>query len=251
MEERKLAQEERKKLHEASRSHGRAKGKRKPNKRKDQSSGAGAGSDDANRYDHYIKLLLLGDGGVGKTSLMLRYAENEFSSTMMSTMGVDFKVRFMDLNGERIKRQIWDTAGQERFHVITTSYYRGAQGIVLTYDVTDPDSFKHVNYWMDNIQKHAADDVRVILVANKIDMENREVSTEEGERVASEHDAAYYETSAKDGTNVTDAFEDLAAAIAKDMNERGGDVRSGKGGGGIDVTGGGKKKGAYAQCVLL
>jgi len=266
LEERKLAQEERAKLHDGGRG-GRTKGKR-PAKGRNAKGKAGssekdtsgdsnrgnASSGDPNRYDHYIKLLLLGDGGVGKTSLMLRYAENEFSSNMMSTMGVDFKVRFMDLdNNQRIKCQIWDTAGQERFHVITRAYYRGAQGIVLTYDVTDPESFTHVGYWMDNIQKHAANDVMVILVANKIDMPDRKVATEEGEAVAAAHDAAYYETSAKDGTNVAEAFEELSAKIAKQMGERAATVGKGSGKSGmIDVSGGGKRRAPYAaNCLIL
>ncbi|CAN0149113.1 unnamed protein product, partial [Laminaria digitata] len=98
-------------------------------------------------FDHTIRILLLGDSGVGKTSLMTRFSEDKFAPTMISTAGVDFKVQTLDINGKRVRCQIWDTAGQERFHVITRAYIRGAHGIALAYDVTDDDSFKNVNYW--------------------------------------------------------------------------------------------------------
>ncbi|CAM9880082.1 unnamed protein product, partial [Ectocarpus sp. 12 AP-2014] len=90
-----------------------------------------------------IRILLLGDSGVGKTSLMTRFSEDKFAPTLISTAGV----QTLDINGKRVRCQIWDTAGQERFHVITRTYYRGAHGIALAYDVTDDDSFKNVNYW--------------------------------------------------------------------------------------------------------
>mmetsp|Transcript_3519 Transcript_3519/g.5087 ORF Transcript_3519/g.5087 Transcript_3519/m.5087 type:complete len:253 (+) Transcript_3519:3-761(+) len=164
-------------------------------------------------YDYHVKVLLLGDSGVGKTSLMLRFADNEFQPNLMSTAGVDFKVRYLEnqkTKGKRIKCQIWDTAGQERFHVITRTYYRGSHGIALVYDVTNERSFEQINYWMNNIKNHAGKDVFVVLFGNKVDLPHRKVTYEQGKQAAAKHNALFYETSAKDGTNVLEAFEALS-----------------------------------------
>ncbi|CAB1099861.1 unnamed protein product [Ectocarpus sp. CCAP 1310/34] len=128
-------------------------------------------------FDRTIRILLLGDSGVGKTSLMTRFSEDKFAPTLISTAGVDYKVQTLDINGKRVRCQIWDTAGQERFHVITRTYYRGAHGIALAYDVTDDDSFKNVNYWMANIQTHAEPGHRMqkMILGNKVDIEDRAV----------------------------------------------------------------------------
>ncbi len=99
-------------------------------------------------YDIQIKLLMIGDSGVGKTCLLLRYANDSFSPTFITTIGIDFKIKNIDIDGTKIKLQIWDTAGQERFRTITTSYFRGAQGILLVYDVTDRDTFTALDKWV-------------------------------------------------------------------------------------------------------
>jgi len=129
-------------------------------------------------FDVSIKLLLLGDSGVGKTSLLLRYSENRFDSTVLSTAGVDYKVQMLDMEGRRVKCQVWDTAGQQRFHQITHTYYKSAHGIVLVYDVSDATeaSFHNVKYWMENITKHASSHVLRILVGNKSDVKGKKVS---------------------------------------------------------------------------
>jgi len=175
---------------------------------------------DLETFDHHVKVLLLGDSGVGKTSLMCRFADNEFQPNMMSTAGVDFKIRYLHdevkTKGKRIKCQIWDTAGQERFHVITRTYYRGSHGIALVYDVTNEQSFNQINYWMNNIKNHAGSDVIVVLFGNKIDLPDRKISYEQGNKAAEQYNALFYETSAKDGTNVLAAFQNLSMnAIAK------------------------------------
>eukprot|EP01138_Halocafeteria_seosinensis_P005225 gb/GECG01005342.1/.p1 GENE.gb/GECG01005342.1/~~gb/GECG01005342.1/.p1 ORF type:complete len:378 (+),score=63.06 gb/GECG01005342.1/:1-1134(+) len=172
-------------------------------------------------FDLHIKLLLLGDQGVGKTSLMLRYAEDKFQNSMMPTMGVDYKTQYMDVENQQVKCQIWDTAGQKNFHVITQAYYRGAHGIVLVYDVSDPEekSFKNVKYWMDNIHQHSTPNTYKVLVGNKVDSKHRQVSTERGAAAAKEYDMPFFETSAKDGTNVVDTFHTLAAQIVKRINK--------------------------------
>ncbi|KAL9296631.1 hypothetical protein ACSQ67_022527 [Phaseolus vulgaris] len=127
-------------------------------------------------YDYLIKLLLIGDSGVGKSCLLLRFSDGSFTTSFITTIGIDFKIRTIELDGKRIKLQIWDTAGQERFRTITTAYYRGAMGILLVYDVTDEASFssKVLNYirnWIRNIEQHASDNVNKILVGNKADMD--------------------------------------------------------------------------------
>ena len=102
-----------------------------------------------------IKLLMIGDSGVGKTCLLLRYANDSFSPTFITTIGIDFKIKNVDIDGTRIKLQIWDTAGQERFRTITTSYFRGAQGILLVYDITNKWSFEGISRWLKEVEQHA------------------------------------------------------------------------------------------------
>lgn len=136
-------------------------------------------------YDVQIKLLLLGDGGVGKTSLMLRFSEDKFSSSLLSTAGVDYKTQHLDVDGKKVKLQIWDTAGQTRFHTITQAYYKAAHGIVLVYDVSDASeaSFHNVRYWMDNITKHAGATTQRILIGNKCDVKGKKASSRTSQRL--------------------------------------------------------------------
>lgn len=172
------------------------------------------------QYDYYVKILLLGDSGVGKTSLMLRFADDQFRENLIGTAGVDFKVKYLDKNGIKTKCQLWDTAGQEKFHVITKSYYRGAHGIALVYDVCDKNSFDKLGYWMENIKTEASEDVFLILIANKIDKPDRVVSSEEGKSVADKHGYKYFETSAKSGLNVVKAFESLSILIVSELQKK-------------------------------
>lgn len=121
-------------------------------------------------YDYLFKLLLIGDSNAGKTAVLLRFADRSFTEAYISTIGVDFKIRTLELEGKVVKLQIWDTAGQERFRTITSSYYRGAHGIILVYDVTDLDSFKNLRYWLAEIERYAADAVNKLLLGNKCDL---------------------------------------------------------------------------------
>jgi len=165
-------------------------------------------------YDHLFKLLLIGDSGVGKSSLLLRFADNTFSDSFIATIGVDFKIRTIDLNGAQVKLQIWDTAGQERFRTITSSYYRGAHGIIVVYDITNPDSFANVRKWLQEINRYASENVQKILVGNKCDLvSERKVSYEDAKELADELGVTFLETSAKNATNVDVAFENMAKAI--------------------------------------
>ncbi|XP_021363770.1 ras-related protein Rab-10-like [Mizuhopecten yessoensis] len=165
-------------------------------------------------YDLLFKLLLIGDSGVGKTCLLFRFSDDAFNTTFISTIGIDFKIKTVELGGKKIKLQIWDTAGQERFHTITTSYYRGAMGIMLVYDITNTKSFENISKWLRNIDEHANEDVEKMILGNKCDMENkRQVSKDRGESIAKEHSIPFLETSAKANINVEKAFMDLANAI--------------------------------------
>ena len=107
----------------------------------------------AKAYDHLFKLLLIGDSGVGKTCLIIRFAEDNFNNTYISTIGIDFKIHTVDIEGKKIKLQVWDIAGQEQFKTITTAYYRGAIGIILVYDITDEKSFENIQNWVKSIKE--------------------------------------------------------------------------------------------------
>ncbi|XP_015587704.1 ras-related protein Rab-10 [Cephus cinctus] len=165
-------------------------------------------------YDLLFKFLLIGDSGVGKTCILFRFSDHAFSTSFISTIGIDFKIKTVELRGKKIKLQIWDTAGQERFHTITTSYYRGAMGIMLVYDITNEKTFENIAKWLRNIDEHANEDVEKMILGNKCDMEeNRVVSTERGESIAREHGIRFMETSAKANVNIDRAFGELAEAI--------------------------------------
>lgn len=167
-------------------------------------------------YDYLFKLLLIGDSGVGKTCLLFRFSDDAFNTTFISTIGIDFKIKTVEVDGKRVKLQIWDTAGQERFHTITTSYYRGAMGIMLVYDITVEKSFENIAKWLRNIDEHASEGVDRMILGNKSDMENkRMVVKSRGESIAREHAIKFYETSAKDGINVETAFMQLTQDILR------------------------------------
>ena len=155
-------------------------------------------------YSEFLfKILLLGDSGVGKSSIILRYIENNFSQNLMNSIGVDFKLKNIEVKGKKVKLQVWDTAGEERFRTITTSYYKGAQAIIVVFDITDRDSFEHVKNWMADVDKFAKEGVLRILCGNKCDLEHqRKISKEEGKELASKYGIQYIETSAKDTTNI-------------------------------------------------
>lgn len=165
-------------------------------------------------YDYLFKLLLIGDSGVGKSCLLLRFADDTYTESYISTIGVDFKIRTIELDGKTIKLQIWDTAGQERFRTITSSYYRGAHGIIVVYDITDAESFNNVKQWLSEIERFACEGVNKLLVGNKSDLvQKRAVSTEQAQQLASTLSIPFLETSAKNATNVEKAFLTMAGEI--------------------------------------
>ncbi|KAL8253179.1 hypothetical protein R6Q59_036957 [Mikania micrantha] len=169
-------------------------------------------------YDYLFKLLLIGDSGVGKSCLLLRFADDSYIDSYISTIGVDFKIRTVEQDGKTIKLQIWDTAGQERFRTITSSYYRGAHGIIIVYDVTDLESFNNVKQWLSEIDRYASENVNKLLVGNKCDLtESRAVSYDTAKEFADNIGIPFMETSAKDATNVEHAFMAMSADIKKRM----------------------------------
>jgi len=168
----------------------------------------------ATEYDYLFKLLLIGDSGVGKSCLLLRFADHTYTDSYISTIGVDFKIRTIELDGKTIKLQIWDTAGQERFRTITSSYYRGAHGIIVVYDVTDQESFTNVKQWLNEIERYASHDVQKLLVGNKCDLTSKKAVTQETAKAFAEKvEMPFLETSAKAATNVEKAFLTMAAEI--------------------------------------
>lgn len=179
-------------------------------------SAASSSSGGKPAYDYLIKLLLIGDSGVGKSCLLLRFSDDSFTPSFITTIGIDFKIRTIELDGKRIKLQIWDTAGQERFRTITTAYYRGAMGILLVYDVTDEKSFGNIRNWIRNIEQHATESVNKMLIGNKCDMVDKKViDTDRGNALAEEYGIKFMETSAKNSINVDKAFITLAKDIKK------------------------------------
>uniref|UniRef100_A0A3B5MSX5 small monomeric GTPase n=1 Tax=Xiphophorus couchianus TaxID=32473 RepID=A0A3B5MSX5_9TELE len=172
----------------------------------------------AKTYDYLFKLLLIGDSGVGKTCLLFRFSEDSFNTTFISTIGIDFKIRTIELDGKRVKLQIWDTAGQERFRTITTAYYRGAMGIMLVYDISNEKSFDNIKNWIRNIEEHASSDVEKMILGNKCDMtDRRQVSKDRGEKLAIDYGVKFLETSAKSGLNVEEAFYTIARDILNNL----------------------------------
>ncbi|KAJ3584892.1 hypothetical protein NHX12_013615 [Muraenolepis orangiensis] len=168
--------------------------------------------------DYLFKLLLIGDSGVGKSCLLLRFADDTYTESYISTIGVDFKIRTIELDGKTIKLQIWDTAGQERFRTITSSYYRGAHGIIVVYDVTDQESYNNVKQWLQEIDRYASENVNKLLVGNKCDLTTKKVvDYTTAKEFADSLAIPFLETSAKNATNVEQAFMTMAAEIKKRM----------------------------------
>ena len=162
-------------------------------------------------FDHLFKILLVGDSGVGKSSILMRFTTDNFED-MSPTIGVDFKLKMLELEGKRLKLTIWDTAGQERFRTLTSSYYRGAQGIIFAYDVTRKDTFKSLQeLWMSEVDMYSTiPDAIKMVVGNKVDRsQDRQVTKEEGKAFARQHGCLFIETSAKENVKIAQTFEEL------------------------------------------
>ena len=165
-------------------------------------------------FDYMFKVVLVGDSGVGKSSLLLRYCDDKFPDRQIPTIGVDFKVKILTVNGKRVKLLIWDTAGQERFRTLTSSYYRGAHGVIMVYDATNRQSFESLNYWLGEIRGNATNPTLVrMLVATKLDVRSPKVARSEGELFAVEHSLLFEETSSKTRAGIDHCFEELVQSI--------------------------------------
>ncbi|TDH67981.1 hypothetical protein CCR75_003467 [Bremia lactucae] len=165
-------------------------------------------------YDHLFKLVLIGDSGVGKSCLLLRFADDAFTESYITTIGVDFRFRTVKIDNKTVKLQIWDTAGQERFRTITSAYYRGADGIIMVYDVTSQESFDHVNDWLTEVNRYASDGTCKLLVGNKSDVkDNKAVPYETAKVFADSLSIPFLETSAKNAQNVEEAFLTMASEL--------------------------------------
>ncbi|SCU77294.1 LAFA_0A00892g1_1 [Lachancea sp. 'fantastica'] len=172
-------------------------------------------------YDYLFKLLLIGDSGVGKSCLLLRFSDDTYTNDYISTIGVDFKIKTVELDGKTVKLQIWDTAGQERFRTITSSYYRGAHGIIIVYDVTDQDSFNDVKMWLQEIDRYATAGVLKLMVGNKSDLQDkRVVEYDVAKEFADSLQIPFLETSALDSSNVEEAFLTMAKQIKDSMAQQ-------------------------------
>jgi small GTP-binding protein len=172
------------------------------------------------KYDFTIKLLMIGDSNVGKTSILNKYVTNKFTDEFTTTIGIDFHIKRITVNNKIVKLQLWDTAGQERFRAVTIGYFRGAQGAVVVYDVTNRESFNNIKKWIKDIDKNCYKDIVIFLVGNKIDeIDNREVSTEEGKELSEEYNINHYECSAKTGKNIEELYFNIATIISKKIIE--------------------------------
>ncbi|XP_050407599.1 ras-related protein Rab-10 [Patella vulgata] len=166
------------------------------------------------RYDVLLRLLLVGDTGVGKTCLICQYANNEFYDTHISTIGIDFKMKTVNINGSIVKVQIWDTAGQERFESITKQFYRRAQGVMLVYDICSRSTFDSLPKWLSYVRQFSKEDTMITILGNKHDMEDkRQVEYLEGQQFAAKNNLKFFETSAKDRENLQKPFHDMCDAI--------------------------------------
>lgn len=179
------------------------------------------------QYDYLFKVLMIGDSGVGKSCLLLRYVDCAHRESYVNTIGVDFKIKTIKLGGKRIRLQVWDTAGQERFKTITSSYYRGAHGVMIVYDIANKETFSNLNKWLNEVETYANEGVLMILVGNKTDLNSqRQVSKECGAEWAALNDMPFIETSAKNSTNVTEAFTMLAELVNKHVKDNHTELRA-------------------------
>ena len=178
-------------------------------------------------YSYLFKYIIIGDTGVGKSCLLLQFTDKRFTPIHDLTIGVEFGARIVTIEDTQLKLQIWDTAGQESFRSITRSYYRGAAGALLVYDITRKDTFAHLESWLEDARQHSHSNMTIILVGNKADLEHRrEVPREQGEAFAKQHGLLFIETSAKDNLNVDEAFMETAKMIYEKVKEGALDLNS-------------------------
>jgi small GTP-binding protein len=206
------------------------------------SSGQTPGGD----CDYIFKIIVIGDSGVGKSSLTVRLSEDVFYKDYASTIAIDFRMHQMTFMEKKVRLQIWDTAGQERFQSVATAFYRGANGVMMCFDLTHRPSFQHLDQWLERVRQQALPGIPCILIGCKLDeaRANRQVSREEASAWAQQHSMGYIETSAKEKENVIHAFQQVTLQIFDEMKDR-------NGGGGKGGPPGGKQGTGRAQSVQL
>ena len=172
------------------------------------------------KFDYSLKIVVVGDSGVGKTCMLIRFVRDIFDEESQPTLGVEFLTKIVQTEQHRIQLQLWDTAGQELFRSVTRGYYRGSAGALLVFDLTNRDSFDNIERWLRDIRDVARSDVVTLLIGNKSDLsERRQVSYEEAESFAKAHAMQYFETSAKTGENITKTIDACVAVIEKNVDD--------------------------------
>ncbi|KAH0786171.1 small GTP-binding protein [Histomonas meleagridis] len=172
------------------------------------------------KFNFSLKIVVVGDSGVGKTCYLLRYVRNQYDPAMQPTLGVEFLTKIIETSQNKIQLQLWDTAGQELFRSVTKGYYRGSSGAFLVFDITKQDSFKNIERWLFDVKEVARPDVVTILIGNKSDLEEkRKVTREEAEAFAKLHQMPYFETSAKEGDNIDEPMKKCVEMIEKYVTE--------------------------------
>jgi len=173
------------------------------------------------RPDYIFKILVVGNSSSGKTSILNRFVDDNFNQSHISTIGVDLKIKNMEYNNKNIKLQIWDLAGQERFKTITSSYYKEINAIIIIFDVTNKNSYNSIKNWIDNIYMFAPKNIDIILVGNKIDLNDiRVIDKIDAEYLARDLDCVYIETSAKDNINVDKLFNIICSILLEKYKDK-------------------------------
>eukprot|EP01084_Bolivina_argentea_P062910 114967_1 len=171
-------------------------------------------------YDYLYRLIIIGDSGTGKTNILLRFVENTFTDSFISTIGIDFKIKTIEYKCELIKLQIWEATGGERFQAISHAYYKSADGMIIVYDITDRASYNHMSvFYLDKINQFAKENMPILIIGNKIDLEyDRNISYDEAKLFCDNHKLEFIETSAKMSENINKAFVKMTKMI-KSTNE--------------------------------
>ena len=180
---------------------------------------------DADEYDMMIKVVLIGDSGVGKTNIMSKFLKNQFMENSKATVGVEFGSKLFIHQDHKIKAQIWDTAGQEKYKAITGAYYKGSKGALVIYDITRKETFANLEKWVNDLKTAGDPKITIIIIGNKCDLaDKRQISKEEGEEKAKSFGCAFLETSAFNGENIDKAFDIMVKEIyQKFSSDTGGD----------------------------